>query len=309
LSDLRPPGVSVVIPTHDRPDQLVNAIDGILASEVQDFELIISDSSDLKDTEKLVLRRAAQDSRIRLVKNPGAGPSRGRNLGIEAARAPIVVCTDDDCIPERDWLGRMVAALAADPQAGIAFGSVIPALADPAEGFIVGYVPPRRQRLVGRWSKLLDNGIGANMAFRREAFMRIGGFDEMLGAASYFPSAEDGDIAYRVLAAGYALLHIPEARVVHYGFRDWASGGRLMHHTYLGVGAAYVKLARLGDPAAACVYLQQVWFALMNLLSSAVRLRRPFGYTRLRALLVGGRRSFELAVDPTNRCFKPVQTS
>lgn len=284
----------------------MHAIDGVLASDYQDLELVISDSSDFEETEKLVQSRAALDPRIRLVKNPGAGPSRGRNLGITAARAPYVVCTDDDCIPASDWLRQMVDALDADPQAGIAFGSVIPAPADPAAGFIVGYIPPKRQRLIGRWSKLLDGGIGANMAFRREAVMGVGGFDEMLGAASYFPSAEDGDIAYRMLAAGYALLHVPESRVVHYGFRDWGSGGRLSHQTYLAVGAAYVKHARLGDLAALFVYLQQVWFALTNLFSSIVHVRRPLGATRLLALITGGRRSFELPVDPANRCFKPL---
>src|SRR6266536_960940 len=54
----------------------------------------------------------------------------------------------------------------------------------------------------------------------------VGGWDELLGADSRFEGAGDRDLVYRVLGAGYLLLHLPAATVTHRGFRDWQTGGR-----------------------------------------------------------------------------------
>src|SRR5262249_40223297 len=145
----------------------------------------------------------------------------------------IVVFTDDDCEPDAAWLGTLVDAIASDPSAGITFGAVIPGPHDPKDGFIVGFSPRRRARLHGRLAKLRDAGISANVAVRRSALAATGGFDEMLGPGSYFPCAEDFDLTYRVLSQGFVLLHVPEARVLHHGLRDWRSGGTLITNTYV----------------------------------------------------------------------------
>ena len=100
---------------------------------------------------------------------------------------------------------------------------MVPVACDTQEGFIVGYLPAKPGRMFGRLAKLRDGGIGANMAIRRSALEITGAFDEMLGAGGHFPSCEDGDMAYRMLKAGFALAHVPAAEVRHFGFRDWAS--------------------------------------------------------------------------------------
>src|SRR5207253_2427670 len=135
--------------------------------------------------------------------------------------------------------------------------------------------PPRRQRLVGRWAKRLDGGIGANMALRREALAAVGGFDLMLGAGGYFPSGEDFDMSYRVLAAGYALLHLPEATVVHHGLRDRPTTSHLMRRAFMSISAAYMKHARLRDPVGTYLVLVEVAGAVATVIRSLVQLRRP----------------------------------
>ena len=176
--------------------------------------------------------------------------------------------------------------------AGIAFGSVVPAPHDPRDGFIVGFSPEHPARLVGRLSKLRDTGISANVAVRREALQATGGFDEMLGPGGYFPCAEDYDLTYRVLSRGYAVLHVPEARVIHYGLRDWHSGRGLIHRTYIAIGAAYMKHVRLRDLVGCLLLGQELVRALVNIGANLAHLRSPFGFGRLRGLLVGALRSF-----------------
>jgi GT2 family glycosyltransferase len=303
--DRPPESVSVVVCTRDRPEQLGPALAGILASTFRDFDLVVVDQSRGLESATVVEALAASDHRVRLVRDPDRGLSRARERGVASTSGDLIVFTDDDCVPDPSWLGLIVGTLRADPAAGIAFGTVAPAPCDPAEGFIVGYRPPRRRRLTGAWAKCLDGGIGANMGLRRTALLRVGGFDLMLGAGGYFPSCEDGDIAYRVLRGGYALWHVPEAVVLHYGLRDWASGGPLVRNTFMAVAAAYMKHARRGDPVGGVLVLLQIAEALGVVMRSLLLRRRPFGFGRLRAIGVGIVRSFELPIDPDSAVYRP----
>jgi hypothetical protein len=200
-------------------------------------------------------------------------------------------------------LGALVDAFKKDSSVGIAFGSVVPAPYDESSGYTISYVPPRRARLSGRLAKLRESGIGGNMAVRRSAYAAVAGFDERLGYGSRFPSMEDQDLTYRVLAAGFALSHVPEAEVVHDGHHDWSAGGQIIRGTYLAIGAAYMKYARLGDWVGTLLLLDEVRLATANLVVNLVRGRRPLGVGRLGCLIVGMWRSFELDVDRQSGLF------
>jgi GT2 family glycosyltransferase len=242
---------------------------------------------------------------MRAVRDTKPGASRARNIGAREAAGEFVAFIDDDCEADPRWLASLVKSFDANPAAGVACGAVVPAPSDPREGFIVGFVPSKPRRLTGRLGKLLDTGISANMAFRRSAFEAIGGFDEMLGPGAYFVAMEDQEASYRVLRAGYALLHVPDARVIHYGFRDWASGGRLIRRTYVAIAAAYMKHLRMGDPVAGLLLLQELARAVFNVADNAARRRRPIGLGRLGSLLVGSWRSFELGLDAERGLYRP----
>jgi GT2 family glycosyltransferase len=288
--------VSVVVVTRDRPGQLAVCLDAVLASDFREFELVVVDQSLQPASSELVESIADRDRRVRLVRDAGRGAARARNIGAAATSSEIIVFTDDDCAPDSQWLRTIVRALSGDAGAGIAYGTVQPAPHDRRDGFIVGFTPRNRARLVGRVSKLRDEGISANVAIRRDALTAAGGFDEMLGPGSYFPCAEDYDLTYRILARGYAVLHVPDARLIHYGLRDWQSGGKLVRDTYVAIGAAYMKHVRLGDMVAVLLLFEECGRAFLNIARNLVRLRSPFGFGRLLGLLLGARRSFELPV-------------
>jgi GT2 family glycosyltransferase len=292
-----PGAISVVVITRDRPRDLERCLNAVLASSYRDFELVVVDQSAGSTSQTIVEGLAMHDARVRLVRDSGKGAARARNAGTAATMGNIVVFTDDDCEPRPDWLGLMVEALEGDATVGIAFGSVIPAPHDSRDGFIVGFSPSRAARLTGRLSKLHDAGISASVALRRSALDATGGFDEVLGPGSYFPCAEDYDLTYRVLSRGYALLHVPQARVIHHGLRDWESGGGLIHRTYVAIGAAYMKHVRLHDTVGAMLLFQEIWRAVANICVNVARRRGPFGFGRLQGLLLGAVRSFELRVE------------
>jgi glycosyltransferase involved in cell wall biosynthesis len=294
----------VVVCTKDRPDDLRRAVLSILRSSYGDFELVVIDQSMTDLSKAIVEGVAAGDNRVCYLRDTGVGASRARNIGLSNTRGDIVAFTDDDCEVERDWLQVMVGALREDHAAGLAYGAVHPVPHDTRLGFIVGFTPEKRRRLTGRIGKLRDAGIGASMAMRREAVSRVGPFDEMLGPGAYLISAEDCDMTYRFLADGYAVLHLPDARVLHYGWRDFGSGRTLMRRTYVAVAAAYTKPLRAGDPVGALLLGHELLLALATVGGALLRRRGPFGFGRLAALFVGVVKSFELGLQNRPLLFK-----
>jgi GT2 family glycosyltransferase len=307
---LTTPQVSIILPTRDRPEQLSAAIQAILGGRFDPFEVLVVDQSRSPATARLVRRVAQVDDRVRFVPDGGAvGSSHARNVGIAASRGELLVFTDDDCVASPYWLEELVSVFGRHPDVGAVSGAVVPGPHDSSAGFIVGYAPRRRERFRGRLAKLCVGGIGANMALRRSVLAAIGGWDEMLGAGAPFDGAADLDLLYRTLAAGYTVMHVPEASVIHHGFRDWAHGGRVIRGRFRGIAAVYAKHIRLGDTVALVLFAQQIWLACANIARSAVHLTlRPVGLGRLWALFAGAAASRKFEIDPRTRCYRPLRS-
>ncbi len=295
--------VSVVVITRDRPADLERCLTSIQSQHFGNFELVVVDQSSTVASAELVCRLAEADPRIHYIQDTGKGAARARNLGVTATRGDVIVFTDDDCEADPEWLRTLVVVLCDDPGAGLAFGSVLPAPYDPTNGFIVCFTPTREVRLTGRLAKLFDAGISANLALRRHVWQATGGFDEMLGPGSYFPCAEDLDLTYRVLARGFAVRHVPQSRVTHHGLRELRSAGGLINGTYVAIGAAYMKHVRLRDVTGLALLGYEIGRASLNILQHLWMRRGPFGFGRLRGLIVGIFRSYELQVEPRNAMY------
>jgi len=104
---------SVVIPTYNRLNVLPRAVASVLAQDESDFELIIVDDSTDGTREWLAM---LTDPRIKIILSERPrGVSAGRNMGLAAARAPIVAFldSDDTYLPQR--LSRALNALDREP--------------------------------------------------------------------------------------------------------------------------------------------------------------------------------------------------
>jgi hypothetical protein len=87
-------------------------------------------------------------------------------------------------------------------------------------------------------------GAGANMAFRREVFARVGFFDERLGAGASGCS-EDSELWYRLLAEGYRCRYTPASVVFHHHRADWEGLRQQMYGYMRGhVAALFFQFAR-----------------------------------------------------------------
>ena len=249
-SDVVPADVTVAVATINRPSQLVRCVTAILAAPTLPAELVIVDQS--ADTHTGDLVAAAGWERLvplKYVRQPGRGLATSRNLAIALASRPIVVFTDDDCVPDPAWLAGIVAGFAGMEQADAVTGRILP-LGPDRPGFHAMSTRSSRVRTVYRGRSLpWRAGSGANTAVSRRWLERIGGFDERLGAGSPGRSAEDMDLIYRLLRAGATIRYEPDAIVFH---ERQAGAQRLATSlSYgFGMGALCVLWARRRDPYA-----------------------------------------------------------
>jgi GT2 family glycosyltransferase len=214
------PAISVCVGSV-RPETLPATIRAIQAQSVLDWELLLV----LQGPDYpvgAIERAAAGDDRIRILRDREFGLSRARNLAIREASAPVLAFTDDDCLPETDWLEVTLARFRADPGLGVLGGAVT---AGPKERWGPSTCPaiePGEMRLRPGSATEQDviGFIGANMAMTAEAARRIGPFDDLLGAGAPFLGGEDVDYRMRAAHAGIAMATTSASRVYHrYGRR------------------------------------------------------------------------------------------
>jgi hypothetical protein len=146
-----------------------------------------------------------------------------RNVGVGAASGEVIVFTDSGCVPEDHWLERLIAPIV-------------------EEGEMVTCGPARDKNPSiysgGRWwgsagAGYVDAAATINLAFRRELFDSVGGFDESFGAA------EDLDFTWRLGDAGHQLRWVPDAVVRH----DWGGTQRQLRRS-LAYGRGWARLLR-----------------------------------------------------------------
>ncbi|HYM09313.1 MAG TPA: glycosyltransferase family 2 protein, partial [Bryobacterales bacterium] len=189
---------SVIIPTHNKPQELRRCLEAVLAQQFDgEFEVLVCDDGSSDSTAAMIEEWRRSEPRLRYLRHPTPrGPAAARNLGIRHAGAPLVAMTDDDTIPDPRWLENLCAAARR-----------------PGVAAVEGRVTPGRP--VGPCEAAPTNETGGvyltcNMLYRRDTLAAVGGFDERFPFAAY----EDCDLAARVREHG-AIAWAPEAIVTH----------------------------------------------------------------------------------------------
>jgi GT2 family glycosyltransferase/Ser/Thr protein kinase RdoA (MazF antagonist) len=208
--------VTVAIATADRPLQLARSITAILSGSMLPAELIVVDqSTDFASADAIAATAGHHGVAVTYVRQPRLGLAASRNAAIARATRPIIVFTDDDCVPHWQWLARVVASFTSAAQPDAVAGRIL-ALGPERPGFHAMSTHVSNVRALFRGRSLpWKIGSGANTAVRRGWLERVGGFDESLGVGSPGQAAEDVDLVYRLLAAGAAIQYEPDAIVFH----------------------------------------------------------------------------------------------
>ena len=215
------PKLSVILPTFNRADSLQRAIAALLRQTAMPgtYELIVVDNNSTDGTPGVVARFA--DRRVRLVAEPRQGLSYARNAGLAAARAPIVAFTDDDVEVAPDWVETIVTTLARHPEVAGLGGRVLPAWECGRPRWLTrDHWAPLALQDHGDSRRVFDRAtpiglIGANLAFRREVFDRVGTFSpEVQRVKDGIGSTEDHELLNRLYNSGERMLYQPKRLVM-----------------------------------------------------------------------------------------------
>jgi GT2 family glycosyltransferase len=197
--------VSVVVPTCGRADLLDRCLAALTAQTVRsgDMEIVVVDDAAQDATQAAIAgwsdRMAARGLDVTYVPNHGPhGPAAARNRGWRVAHSAIIAFTDDDTVPDRDWLRHGLQAFSDD--------------VDALWGRITMPLPEQPTDYERDASHLASaEFVTANCFCRKAMLDALGGFDERFRLAW----REDSDFHFRLLAKGARIRHVPQAVVVH----------------------------------------------------------------------------------------------
>ncbi|WP_051212526.1 glycosyltransferase family 2 protein [Rubritepida flocculans] len=230
--------ISLIVATRGRVEEIGLLLDSLLEGQRAAFEVILVDQNDDARLDPLLARYAGRLPLTHL-RMERANANAGRNLGLRHARGDIVAFPDDDCVLPPGVLARVRLAFDSDGSLAVLTG---PAAA-PGGGLGSGRWNTERGpiTLENVWTSVIE----FNLWLRREAALRLGGFDEAMGPGARFGSAEGNDLVCRALAAGLHARYAPELRVVHPDKRLTREAARRAGRYGLGLGFA---LRRHGAP-------------------------------------------------------------
>jgi len=218
------PAVSVVIPALDAAATLPATLAGLAAQELTAaFEVLVVDDGSSDATAALA---AAHPVVTAVLPGLGDGPGAARNIGIAAARAPVVAFTDADCTPAPGWLAAGLAALAAG--ADVVQGRVVPG---GARG------PWDRSVAVGGPSPLYET---ANLFVRTDPLRAVGGFEPWLRPRRSKELGEDVWLGWRLRRAGARVAFTADA-LVHHAVFPRSAGAFVAEHARLRFFPALVR--------------------------------------------------------------------
>ena len=249
--------ITVAIPTLDRPTALRRCLEGLFQGSVLPGEVLIINQGLYSDVEQVLQNFRLQHS-IPLIHlaQPPRGLSAARNLASTQAHCHVIAFTDDDCVPDAEWLAHIERILISAPKADGVTGSILTLPGEPSGLFPVSIRTTRKSMTFQGRSLPWHVGSGGNFAIRRNWLHGIRGYDERLGAGSPGKAAEDTDLFYRLLKTGALIRYEPEV-VVYHESQDSARLLRSFWNYSHGIGAFIAKHVRTGDWYAA--YLLGVW--------------------------------------------------
>jgi GT2 family glycosyltransferase len=230
-----PPRLSVVVPSHNRPDLLARCLAAVLRHAPADSEVLVVDDG---SPGGCVWRTASDFAGVRVLRRPRPGGfCAAANAGLRAAAAPIVEVLNDDAEVTAGWAEAALDAFA-DPSiaavaplvlvgpppvgktflsaaGGQADRNVFPRVDSAGDRYFVGGVAGKRGHGQLLSAEHLRGGpvFGASASsafYRRAAVLEAGAFPEEFGA--YF---EDVDLSFRLHWRGWRIVYEPACRVWH----------------------------------------------------------------------------------------------
>ena len=179
---------SIIIPVRDRLNLLQECIKSLMHQTypMHLCEIIICDDGSSEDIAPIIKQFKSGPLSVRILRQPPRGPATARNLGIKASAAPVIIFIDSDVIVDKGFILNLTDSLKHNPDwVGV-------------EANIIS----SKKNDSPLWDAPGSSGAGhfhtAAIAYRREALIKAGGFDETFK----LPACEDVELVMRINLPG-----------------------------------------------------------------------------------------------------------
>ncbi len=228
LSDTEPVSgthtLETVICTRNRAPLLARALDALIeqAKVVPQLSVAVVDNMSEDDTANVVASASAQiPGRIRLLRCDKLGANCARNLALNSSMAELIAYIDDDAVPEQHWAAAILDTFqTVGPTLAAIAGAIDPLWGGPVPDWltpdVAGYysvldLGPHRRPLAPH-----ESFVSANVAFRRNVLLAVGGFHEQLGRVGSSLFSNDEVFTCRALQQReWTIVYEPAMRVRH----------------------------------------------------------------------------------------------
>lgn len=214
-----PPVISVVIPTHNRRESLLRALDALTRQTIdpRSFEVIVALDATTDGSSEAIQTRC-WPMKITQVVSEHRGAAANRNAGATVARSARLIFLDDDIIADPGFLAAHLAA-AAETSGAVVVGQSAPVVS--GQGWF-------HQALSDWWRELFaemqapehrftyQDLTSGNFSIDRDLFVDMGGFDASFGTGA----REDYELGYRLMQRGVPFRHARAARGLHHDASD-----------------------------------------------------------------------------------------
>lgn len=239
------PAISVTVATWGRAAYLVDVVRALEGQTVRidDFEVVIVDDASPDETwSTLAALAAGTPLRLLAARLPAnRGAAGARNAAVSLGRTPIVAFTDDDCLPAAGWLAGIQGAFQGG--ADVVQGRTVPLPSDE-----VGAGPWDHSIWVTGPTPFFET---CNVAYRREAVLRVGGFDEadaFINQRRISPFGEDAVLGAKIRGGGGTVC-FSEAALVHHRYLAGTYRSHLRRRWQVGEFPGLVRRSQLVDDA------------------------------------------------------------
>ena len=200
------PRISIIIPTYRAEGTIMKCLTALLhqTAASDSYEIIVvddgSDDNTCDQVEKI--------KNVRLFKQQNAGPSAARNFGVNQAQGEIVLFTDDDCEPVKDWIDRMLDPFQEEEIVGVK-GTYLTRQNELVARFVQLEFEDKYDRMSK--DKYIDFIDTYSAGYRRNILIANNGFDTTFPVAS----TEDQELSFRLAQQGFKMVFEPQAKVYH----------------------------------------------------------------------------------------------
>ncbi|MBI5375971.1 MAG: glycosyltransferase family 2 protein [Candidatus Schekmanbacteria bacterium] len=195
--------ISLYIPCFNASLYIKRCLEGVFNQSINIDEVLIIDDGSTDNTVQI-----ASKFDVKIISHESnKGLAAARNTAIKNSAGDYIASLDSDCVPEKNWIEKLIHEFRDNKIAGIG-GMLVEGYQDkPADLW-------RAVNMPQHWGNELTYNpeflFGSNNIFRKESLLKVGMYDEALGN-----NGEDHHISQKLKSMNYALIYTPAARAVH----------------------------------------------------------------------------------------------